>query len=97
MGATALAGRAGMLTTIGLFFIIGNPLSGVALAPELYPGGLGAFGQLLPLGAEVNLLRRISFFNFADTSAQWATLLVWLFIGAALLLLAKALGLPSKR
>jgi hypothetical protein len=51
----------------------------------------------LPLGAEVNLLRRISFFNFADTSDQWATLLVWLFIGAALLLLAKALGLPRKR
>ena len=97
MGATALAGRAGMLTTIGLFFIIGNPLSGVALAPELYPGGLGAFGQLLPLGAEVNLLRRISFFNFADTSAQWGTLIAWLIIGTGMLLLAKALGLPRKR
>jgi len=97
MGATALAGGAGMLGAIALFFIIGNPLSGVALAPEFYPGGLGDFGQLLPLGAEINLLRRISFFNFADTSAQWGTLIAWLIIGTGMLLLAKAFGLPRKR
>jgi hypothetical protein len=51
----------------------------------------------LPLGAEINLLRRISFFNFADTSAQWGTLIAWLIIGTGMLLLAKAFGLPRKR
>jgi hypothetical protein len=88
MGAAALAGRAGMLSVIGLFFIIGNPISGVGLPQELYPTGLGVFGQYLPLGAEVNLLRRISYFPEASTVTQWAVMGTWLAVGVLLVLLA---------
>lgn len=100
MGAAKLAGRGGMLAVVGLFFIIGNPLSGVALPPELYPYGLGTFGQYLPLGAEVNLLRRISFFPEADTLTLWITLGAWLALGALLVTLsslkkAKAAAVPA--
>lgn len=88
MGAAALAGRAGMLGVIGLFFIIGNPISAVGLPQELYPTGLGAFGQYLPLGAEVNLLRRISYFPEASTVTQWAVMGAWLAVGVLLVVLA---------
>lgn len=88
MGAAALAGRAGMLGVIGLFFIIGNPISAVGLPQELYPTGLGAFGQYLPLGAEVNLLRRISYFPEASTVTQWAVMGAWLAVGALLVVIA---------
>lgn len=88
MGAAALAGRAGMLSVIGLFFIIGNPISAVGLPQELYPTGLGVFGQYLPLGAEVNLLRRISYFPEASTVTQWAVMGTWLAVGVLLVLLA---------
>ena len=88
MGAAALAGRAGMLSVIGLFFIIGNPISGVGLPQELYPTGLGVLGQYLPLGAEVNLLRRISYFPEASTVTQWSVLGAWLAAGALLVVLA---------
>jgi hypothetical protein len=88
MGAAALAGRAGLLSVIGLFFIIGNPISGVGLPQELYPTGLGVLGQYLPLGAEVNLLRRISYFPEASTVTQWSVLGAWLAVGALLVILA---------
>jgi len=89
MGAAALAGRVGLLSVIGLFFIIGNPLGGVALPQELYsPTWFGTLGQYLPLGAEVNLLRRISYFPEASTITQWATLGAWLAVGVLLLVLA---------
>ena len=89
MGAAALAGRAGLLSVIGLFFIVGNPLGGVALPQELYsPTWFGTLGQYLPLGAEVNLLRRISYFPEASTVTQWATLGAWLAVGVLLLVIA---------
>jgi hypothetical protein len=90
MGAAALAGRVGLLSVIGLFFIIGNPLGGVALPQELYPSFLGTLGQYLPLGAEVNLLRRISYFPEASMVTQWATLGAWLAVGVLLLVIAPA-------
>jgi len=89
MGLSELIGRAGLLLGIGLFFIIGNPLAGVALPVEFYPAGLGALGQYLPLGAEVNLLRRISYFPEASTTTQWVTMLAWLGLGALLVLISR--------
>jgi hypothetical protein len=88
MGAAVIGKRAGLITVIAVFFIVGNPLSGVALPEELYPSDLGSLGQKLPLGAEVNLLRRISYFPEADTTVQWVTLGVWLAIGALLVYLS---------
>ena len=88
MGAAALAGRVGLLLIIGLFFIIGNPIAGVSMPVELYPTGFGAFGQYLPLGAEIHLLRSVSYFPEASTVAQWATLGGWLALGVLLLVIA---------
>lgn len=88
MGAAALAGRIGMLVTIGLFFIIGNPIAGVSMPVEFYPTGFGTFGQYLPLGAEIQLLRNISYFPEVSTVTQWATLGGWLALGVLLLVIA---------
>jgi hypothetical protein len=88
MGAAALAGRVGLLLIIGLFFIIGNPIAGVSMPVELYPTGFGAFGQYLPLGAEIHLLRSVSYFPEASTVTQWATLGGWLALGVLLLVIA---------
>lgn len=88
MGAAALAGRVGMLLVIGLFFIVGNPLAAISLPVELYPTGFGTFGQYLPLGAEVHLLRSISYFPEASTLTQWATLGSWFAVGVLLLAIA---------
>jgi hypothetical protein len=83
-----LAGRAGLLLIIGLFFIVGNPIAGVSMPVELYPTGFGAFGQYLPLGAEIHLLRSISYFPEASTVTQWATLGGWFALGVLLLVIA---------
>jgi len=88
MGAAALAGRVGLLLIIGLFFIIGNPIAGVSMPVELYPTGFGTFGQYLPLGAEIHLLRSISYFPEASTVTQWATLGGWFALGVLLLVIA---------
>ena len=88
MGAAALAGRVGLLLIIGLFFIIGNPIAGVSLPVELYPTGFGTFGQYLPLGAEIHLLRSVSYFPEASTVTQWATLGGWFALGVLLLVIA---------
>jgi len=88
MGAAALAGRVGLLLIIGLFFIVGNPIAGVSLPVEMYPTGFGAFGQYLPLGAEIHLLRSVSYFPEASTVTQWATLGGWLALGVLLLVIA---------
>jgi hypothetical protein len=88
MGAAALAGRVGLLLIIGLFFIVGNPIAGVSLPVEMYPTGFGAFGQYLPLGAEIHLLRSISYFPEASTVTQWATLGGWFALGVLLLVIA---------
>ena len=88
MAAAALAGRAGLLLIIGLFFIVGNPIAGVSLPVEMYPTGFGALGQYLPLGAEIHLLRSISYFPEASTVTQWATLGGWFALGVLLLVIA---------
>ena len=89
MGASALFGRGGLLGVVGLFFIIGNPLSAVGVPTEFYPGSLGLFGQYLPLGAELQLLRSVSYFPEASTVNQWLTLGAWLIVGILLLALAR--------
>jgi hypothetical protein len=49
-GLGALLGRAGIGLGVVLVFLLGNPLSVVASAPELLPQPRGQLGQLLPPG-----------------------------------------------
>ncbi len=86
VGLQSLFKFPGIIVGILLFFIIGNPISATALPVEFYPGPLGNFGQLLPLGSEISLLRRISFFPDAPQTTQWITLVAWTAVGAVLLL-----------
>jgi len=47
-GFATLVGRAGIALGAVLVFVLGNPLSGLASAPELLPQPWGQVGQLLP-------------------------------------------------
>jgi hypothetical protein len=86
-GLAGLFGRAGAL----LMVLVGNPLSGIATAPELLPEPGGAIGQLLPPGAGGSLLRSTAFFDGAGATASLTVLVVWAGTGLA------AIWLGSRR
>jgi hypothetical protein len=72
-----------------LTFILGNPLSAVASAPELLPQPWGQLGQLLPPGAGATLLRSTAYFHGAGGTAVTWTLITWATAGLALLLVGR--------
>jgi hypothetical protein len=85
-GLGALLGGAGIALGVVLVFVLGNPLSAVASAPELLPQPWGQLGQLLPVGAGARLLRSTAYFDGAGgTAAAW-TLAAWAAAGLAFLL-----------
>lgn len=88
IGAHAVAGMVGFGLTAATLFLIGNPLNGVALPAEFYPGIWGAIGQLMPVGSGFELLKRINYFELSDQSAQWWVLVAWISIGFLLALFA---------
>jgi hypothetical protein len=85
-GLGALLGGAGIGLGVVLVFILGNPLSAVAAAPELLPQPWGQLGQLLPPGAGATLLRSTTYFDGAGATAAAWTLTAWAVTGLALLL-----------
>jgi hypothetical protein len=85
-GLGALLGRAGIALGVLLTFVVGNPLSAVASAPELLPEPWGRLGQLLPPGAGATLLRSTAFFSGAGGTEPTRTLTVWAAAGLVLLL-----------
>lgn len=88
IGLVAVIGRAGVGIGAITMFLIGNPISGVASAPEMLPTGWGALGQLLPPGAGGSLLRSTAFFDGAAATGPVLVLATWLTAG----LLLAALG-----
>jgi hypothetical protein len=64
-GLYALLGRAGIAVGAVLVFLVGNPLSGLASAPELLPQPWGEIGQFLPVGAGATLIRSAAYFAWA--------------------------------
>ena len=84
LGAHRLTGMAGLGTMAATFFLLGNPLSGVSIPAEFYVEGWGVFGQSLPLGAGFELIKRINFFELAETSPQWWVLASWMVFGLSL-------------
>lgn len=71
-----------------LLILLGNPLSGLASAPELLPEPWGAVGQLLPPGATGTLLRNVAFFDGAAAINPMVALIFWLLAGLAMYVLA---------
>lgn len=84
-GLAAVLGRAGVALGVLLVFVLANPISGVAAAPELLPAPWGAIGQLLPPGAGASLLRSASFFDGAAAGTPLLVLGSWAAAGLVLL------------
>jgi hypothetical protein len=85
LGLHSLAGTAGLGLGAATVLLLGNPLSGLASAPELLPSGWGSLGQLLPPGATGSLLRSVSWFDGAGAGAPLMVLTAWIAVGLALL------------
>ncbi|MEH1129779.1 hypothetical protein [Micromonospora sp. CPCC 206061] len=94
LGLEALLGYAGLGLGAAAMMLIGNPLSGVATAPEMLPGWSGTLGQLLPPGAGGQLLRSTAFFDGHGAAHSVIVLFTWLALGVALCL---ASGLRTRR
>lgn len=94
LGLGSLFGRAGLAVGAALALLVGNPLSGLASAPELLPAGWGAFGQFLPQGATATLLRSTASFAGAGASTAVIVLTCWALAGAAMIV-AAALRRPE--
>lgn len=77
-------GKVGLAAGGILAMLLGNPLSGLASAPEMLPAGWGALGQWLPQGANATLLRSTAFFDGAGGGAAVAVLTCWAVTGAIL-------------
>jgi hypothetical protein len=90
LGLEALAGTAGFAVGAATVVLLGNPLSGIATAPELLPGGWGALGRLLPPGATGSLLRSVSWFDGAGGGVPALVLTCWVLAGGALCVVGAA-------
>ncbi|MFC0004688.1 hypothetical protein [Micromonospora siamensis] len=92
--AGTVAGLGALLRGPGLglgalvVFLVGNPLSAIAAAPELLPQPWGAVGQWLPVGAGGTLLRSAAFFDGAGGGRALAVLAGYATVGLLLVLLA---------
>jgi hypothetical protein len=84
VGLAAVFGRLGLGLGAAVVLLLGNPLSGLASAPELLPSGWGTLGQLLPPGASATLLRSTAYFGGAAATEPVVVLSTWVAVGLAL-------------
>jgi hypothetical protein len=89
-GLAGALGRPGIGLGALLVFVLGNPLSAVAAAPELLPQPWGEVGQWLPPGAGGTLLRSVAFFDGAGAGAAVAVLTGYVLVGLLLVLVGRA-------
>jgi hypothetical protein len=90
LGLESLLGVAGLGLGAALMMLLGNPLSGLASAPEMLPAGWGALGQLLPPGAAGSLLRSTAYFDGAGALPHVLVLAGWAVLGLILVGVAGA-------
>jgi hypothetical protein len=83
-GLGAAIGSPGLGLGALLVFFAGNPISGLATAPELLPKPWGTIGQFLPPGAGVSLLRSVAFFHGAGAAQPLWILVNWAAAGIML-------------
>ena len=88
LGLGSLFGKVGLALGGLMALLLGNPLSGLAGAPELLPSGWGTFGQMLPQGANATLLRSTAFFGGAGATMAIVVLTCWALAGATLIVIA---------
>ncbi|MFT4041568.1 MAG: hypothetical protein QM673_00245 [Gordonia sp. (in: high G+C Gram-positive bacteria)] len=87
LGLRELLGGLGIGIAAIALILLGNPLSGLASAPEMLPRPWGAFGQLLPPGATGALLRDVTFFDGHGLRHPIVVLICWLIGGIVLYIL----------
>jgi hypothetical protein len=92
LGLGSLFGKVGLAIGGVLALLVGNPLSGLASAPEMLPAGWGAAGQLTPQGATATLLRSAAYFSGAGADTAILVLTCWASVGAALAVVAALRG-----
>ncbi|MQA25352.1 MAG: hypothetical protein GEU94_07755 [Micromonosporaceae bacterium] len=92
-GLGAVLGIAGAGLGGAVMFLLGNPLSGLASAPEMLPQPWGEVGQWLPPGAGGALLRSVAFFDGAAAAYPMWILAGWAAVGL-LTLVGRAGGPP---
>lgn len=88
LGLGSLFGRVGLGVGSAAVMLLGNPLSGLASAPEVLPKGWGALGQWLPQGANATLLRSTAYFDGAGATTAILVLTCWALVGMLLILVA---------
>jgi hypothetical protein len=84
LGLEGLFGFVGLGAGGATMMLLGNPLSGLASAPEMLPTGWGSLGQFLPPGAAGTALRSVSFFDGAGSGRSFLVLGCWLVLGLVL-------------
>ncbi|KAA0086740.1 ABC transporter permease [Mycolicibacterium sp. P9-64] len=88
LGLGSLLGRAGLGAGAAVAMLLGNPLSGLASAPEMLPRTWSILGQSLPQGANGTLLRSTAYFSGAGATTAIVVLTCWAVAGAVLVMVA---------
>lgn len=83
-GLQQLFGAKGFTIGAMTMMFLGNPLAGIATTGDWLPGGLGAFGQILPPGAAGTLVRSAAYFDGAGGVTAALTLGAWVLVGVVL-------------
>ncbi len=89
LGVHRVLGMPGLGLGAAVVMLLGNPLSGVASAPELLPAGWGTLGQWLPPGATGAALRSVAFFDGAAAGLPLSILAGWAAAGLLLCLVPR--------
>ncbi|QIK62102.1 hypothetical protein G7068_01955 [Leucobacter viscericola] len=89
VGLHSFLGRGGAVLGAILTLFVGNPISAATMPHQFLAGAWGDIGQGFVPGAASTLLRSVSYFPEAATSAQWWTLVIWSAAGIVLLTLGR--------
>jgi hypothetical protein len=88
LGLFAVGRWAGLGLGVATFMLLGNPLSGLATAPEFLPAFWSTLGSWLPPGAAGQLLRSAAYFDGAGATHGLVVLGSWFLAGIVLIAVA---------
>lgn len=95
LGLLLVAGYPGFGLGVALFLLLGNPLSGLATAPEFLAEPWRTIGAWLPPGAGGQLLRSSAYFDGAGAGPHLVVLGAWFLLGIALVAVASRTRRPT--
>ncbi|MGW5241600.1 hypothetical protein ACWEOW_21925 [Monashia sp. NPDC004114] len=80
---------------VATFVLLGNPLSGIATAPEFLPAFWATLGSWLPPGAAGQVLRSTAYFDGAGATHGLTVLASWFGLGIVLLAIGSRRRQPA--